>query len=55
MQYLDMQEALKDVTMFDKKDKIFVELLNLRAMVNRLLARNAELEKDDMESNFFMF
>ena len=49
-----MQEALKDVTMFDKKDEIFVEVLNLRAYVNRLLARNAELEKDDVESNFFM-
>ena len=40
----DMQEALKDVNMEYRKDKIFVETLNLRAYVNRLLARNAELE-----------
>ena len=54
MQDLDMQEALKDVGANHKKDKIFIEVLNLRAYVNRLLARNAELEKDDVESNFFM-
>ena len=33
----DLKEALKDVTMSDKKDKLFIEVLNLRAYVNRLI------------------
>ena len=41
----DMKEALKDVRPADKKDKIFIEVLNLRAYVARLLKRVDELER----------
>ena len=41
----DMQEALKDVNMEYRKDKIFIEVLNLRAYVARLLRRVDELER----------
>ena len=41
----DMKEALKDVNMEYRKDAIFVEVLNLRAHVARLLKRIDELER----------
>ena len=44
MQNEDMKEALKDVNMEYRKDKIFIEVLNLRAYVARLLRRVDELE-----------
>ena len=47
MQDTDMQEALKDVTADDDKDAIFVEVLNLRAYVNRLLSRVKNLESKE--------
>ena len=50
MEDLDMKEALKDVRPTDKKDKIFVETLNLRAHVARLLRRADELENAQLES-----
>ena len=40
----DMKEALKDVNMEYRKDAIFIEVLNLRAYVARLLRRVDELE-----------
>ena len=39
-----MKEALKDVNAYSKKTDMFFDVLNLRAYINRLLARNAELE-----------
>ena len=39
-----MKEALKDVNMRDNKEDVFIEVLNLRAYVNRLLARVKEIE-----------
>ena len=44
MQDQDMKDALKNVSAYHKRTKIFVEVLNLRAYVNRLLARVKELE-----------
>ena len=41
----DMKEALKDVTIEYRKDAIFIEVLNLRAYVARLLRRVDELDK----------
>ena len=41
----DMKEALKNVGANNKKDKIFIEVLNLRAYINRLLKRVDELER----------
>ena len=40
----DMKEALKDVTMRDSKENIFIEVLHLRVYVSRLKARLQELE-----------
>ena len=40
-----MKEALKNVGANNKKDKIFIEVLNLRAYVARLLRRVDELER----------
>ena len=54
MQDADIKDVLKNVGAYDKKTTMFVEVLNLRAYVNRLLARITELEKDDVDSNFFM-
>ena len=45
MEDQDMKEALKDVNMEYRKDAIFVEVLNLRAHVARLLKRIDELER----------
>ena len=45
MQNEDMKEALKDVNIEYRKDKIFIEVLNLRAYVARLLRRVDELER----------
>ena len=39
-----MKEALKNVGANNKKDKIFLEVLNLRAFVARLQTRVTELE-----------
>ena len=47
MQDTDMLEALKDVTVDDDKDVIFVEVLNLRAYVNRLSNQVKELESKE--------
>ena len=44
MQDDDMKEALKGVNMEYRKDAIFIEVLNLRAYVARLLRRVDELE-----------
>ena len=44
MPYDDIINALNDVTMRDNKEKIFIEVLNLRAYVARLQARVTELE-----------
>ena len=41
----DMKEALKDVDMQNSKEDIFIEALNLRAYVARLLRRVDELER----------
>ena len=46
----DMKEALKDVTMEYRKDTTFIEVLNLRAHVARLLRRVDELENAQLES-----
>ena len=40
----DIKEAIKDVNMEYRKDAIFIEVLNLRAHVARLLRRVDELE-----------
>ena len=45
-----MKEALKDVNMEYRKDAIFIEVLNLRAHVARLLMRVDELENAQLES-----
>ena len=47
MQDTDMLEALKNVSAQDDKETIFVEVLNLRAYVNRLLSRVKELESKE--------
>ena len=44
MSYEDIINALNDVNMSDKKEKIFIEVLNLRAFVARLQTRVQELE-----------
>ena len=44
MEYEDIINALNDVTMRDNKEKIFIEVLNLRAFVARLQTRVTELE-----------
>lgn len=48
----DMKEALKDVNMDYRKDKIFIEVLNLRAYVARLLRRVDELQDDAQKGRF---
>ena len=44
MNYEDIINALNDVNMRDNKEKIFIEVLNLRAFVARLQSRVNELE-----------
>ena len=44
MNDLDMLDALKEVTAEDDKETLFIEVLNLRAYVNRLNRRINELE-----------
>ena len=46
----DMKEALKNVSANDEKETIFVEVLNLRAYVNRLLRKIDELSPKELEA-----
>ena len=53
MQDADIINALNDVTMRDNKEKIFIEVLNLRAYVARLRAELAQLimaKVDELEN-----
>ena len=45
----DLKEDLKEVTMDYRKDTIFIEVLNLRAQVARLLRRVDELENAKLD------